>query len=691
MTSIYKSGTITLDNNSNIVTGTGTLFQSVANALPGDLFTLDGSTFYEVYQVDTETQLRIRNVVTGVKYQGASVQDVNFAIIRNFTAGSNAQIASDVVDLQQRWHEREREMSEWFASDFNYHQITNIQGDKVLVITPTGLNSLVDGPVNIEDFGLTSAIESQSLDLNLFPVGIFYSRPIYIAGQPSSFGSGIKLVMTNKSDDLFYQKVIELDTAQIRYRIATSAENAETWNAVGGESGGLTEVTWNDIQDIPQTALRWPSFSEITGDISELLPITATRWPSYSELSGDINEVLPTTAKRWPTFSEVSDRPSTYPPTSHGHDWSVISGIPETATRWATFDEIVGKPAFSTRWPNFNEITDKPEHAQGYPSFDKITGSLSEEQLPSSVDTDNKRTQALSPPVKTEASLTHRLIDYPKLKLTETIPTESPNNRREMLFDDIRGLVHVALTDRWFSIPNTIEKRKFMVKIANRYIQLNSSYTGTITMRVYPLGGGGNGLPNNPTLANNQWHTITESVSGLSQIARDFEGIIDYIEMDGSWQTFDSDQSHFHSIDAYYASGSGTAVSPFIDFYLRNDGYWYSADITPETPHSMGASWSQDSTNKKLFTVAGADGSADALRFFSDNYDTYEMELIINSDVDNDMALTISNSDPNIAYYSEIGKYITNERIYFKRKNSNSALNGTVEIESIRMRVAHYG
>ena len=210
-------------------------------------------------------------------------------------------------------------------------------------------------------------------------------------------------------------------------------------------------------------------------------------------------------------------------------------------------------PEFVKRWGKYSEIEDKPDYAQGWPDFENVTGKVAVEQLPDNIDTDNKRTQALSPPVKTEASLTHRLIDYPKLKLTETIPTESPNNRREMLFDDIRGLVHVALTDRWFSIPNTIEKRKFMVKIANRYIQLNSSYTGTITMRVYPLGSGGNGLPNNPTLANNQWHTITESVSGLSQIARDFEGIIDYIEMDGSWQTFDSDQSHFHSIDAYYA------------------------------------------------------------------------------------------------------------------------------------------
>ena len=99
MTGIYKTGTITLNSNSNIVTGNGTLFQTVANAREGDLFTLDGKELYEIYQVDTETQLRVRNVVTGVKYQGASVSGVNYAIIRNFAASTDAQIASDVVSL----------------------------------------------------------------------------------------------------------------------------------------------------------------------------------------------------------------------------------------------------------------------------------------------------------------------------------------------------------------------------------------------------------------------------------------------------------------------------------------------------------------------------------------------------------------------------------------------------------------
>lgn len=360
--------------------------------------------------------------------------------------------------------------------------------------------------------------------------------------------------------------------------------------------------------------------------------------------------------------------------------WSVIIDPPPTSTQWPTWTQVQG---------DISEVL--PETATRFPNFSEVGGKVAEEQLPESV-TKDKRTVALGLPVKTEASLTHRLIDYPKLKKTETVPTESPNNRREMLFDDIRNEVHIALTASWFSIPTAISHRKFMVKITNRYLQFNNAYTGNITMRVYPLGGGGNGLPNNPSLSNNQWHTITEAVTDLSQLARDFEGIIDYVELDGRWHTFDSDQSHFPSIDAYYASGSGTAVSPFRDFYLRKEGnsyYWYSDDITPETPHSMGSSWSQDATNKKLFFVNGAVGSSDALRFFSDNYDSYELELIVKSDVDNNYALTVSNSDPNIVYYPEIGRYVTNERLYFKRRNQ--AITGTVEVESIKMRLSHYG
>jgi hypothetical protein len=634
MTGIYKTGTITLNSNSNIVTGDGTLFQTVANAREGDLFTLNGESFYEIYQVDTETQLRIRNLVTGVKYQGPSVTGVNYAIVRNFAASADAQIASDVVNLQQRWHQREREMTEWFASDANYHQITDIRGDKVLVITPTGLNNLVDGPVNIEDFGFPSAKESQALDLNDFPAGIFYTRPLSIAHQPPGFGSGIKLVITNKSETLFYQKIIELSTSKVRYRIATTATNAELWNTLGSEDGsGLTEVTWNDIvpESIPATALRWPSFSEISGDINSVLEVFAKRWPSFEEVTGDILPLLPETA---------------------------------------------------TRWPDFNEVT----------------GTVSPEQLPTTV-TANKRSLAESPPVRQNPSLTHILSDYPTLKKTIDIPTHSPNNRREFLFDDARQVAYVALTEKWLKIPTTISTRKFMVVKAGRYLRFNSAFTGDVTLRVYPMGSGGTGLPTSPTLADYQWHTVTINVTDLWTIGRDngnyFEGIIDFVELttasDNNWELLDSEKSKFTSLNAFFDNDYSTPKSPFDTFELRQDGYWYSQDITPDAPYSIGPSWTQDTNDPRLYHANNVTDSNDGVRFFNDAYDNYEVEMIVVADIDRPLALTASNESELTVNYSSTERFICGSRLFLKRTNSALPVTGQIRIESIRIRVPNNG
>tara|TARA_Y100000310_G_scaffold92100_1_gene89661 strand:+ start:17717 stop:19669 length:1953 start_codon:yes stop_codon:yes gene_type:complete len=650
MTGIYKTGTITLNSNSNIVTGNGTLFQSVANARLGDLFSLDGKEFFEIYQVDTETQLRIRNLVTGAKYQGQSVAAVSYAIVRNFAASTDAQIASDVVSLQQRWHQREREMTEWFASDANYHQITDIRGDKVLVITPTGLNNLVDGPVNIEDFGFPSAKESQALDLNDFPAGIFYTRPLSIAHQPPGFGSGIKLVITNKSEAIFYQKIIELSTSKVRYRIATTAANAELWNTLGSEDGGSAQVTWNDIQgEIPVTATRWPSFQEVTGDVAQILPDTAKRWPSFSEVSGDINSLLADFAKRWPSFEEVTG--------------DILPLLPETATRW--------------------------------PDFQEVTGTVSDEQLPESV-TQDKKSLAISPRIKREQSLTQRLTDYPTLKKTEVRPTESPNNKRMIQFDDVRTEVHIALTDRWFTIPTTIASRAFPVFYRGLILRFNnsSSYSGNIKMRVYPMGTGGLGLPNNPTLADHQWHEYETTVTDLYKIgefgSQYFEGIIEYIELDTGWHQFDVNQSNVGSLNAKFDVAFGTFRSPFRTFYQKADGYWYSEDMTPENPNSIGPSWTRDVNDPRTFTVTDASDSTDALRFFGDSYDDFQFEIILDVEyITHVMAVTVSNSDPNRIYYPGPARFLTNDRIYFKRGGSTT--NAKLTIESIKMRIPHYG
>ncbi len=361
-------------------------------------------------------------------------------------------------------------------------------------------------------------------------------------------------------------------------------------------------------------------------------------------------------------------------------NWSIIIDPPVTATQWPTWVQVQG---------DINEVL--PETAKRFPNFPEIGGKVSIDQLPDDIDTDNKRTQALSPPVKQNQSLTHILSDYPTLKKTEVLPEDSPNNEPQIRYDDVRGLVHISLTDRWVTIPTVIGSRKFAIFPRGTFIRLNSAYSGSIKLRVYPMGAGGNGLPGNPTLANHQWHEYETTVTDLYKIgefsSEYFEGIIDYVELDNSWATLDADRSYYRSLNGYFDVAFGTLKSPFRTFYQKADGYWYSEDITPQTPNYMGLSWTQDPNNYRNYSVDDASGSTDALRFFGDDYDEYSFEIIlVVHAINRHMAVTISNSAPNIVYEAEPYRFLTNsERIYFKR--FNNAITGSMTVESIKIRI----
>lgn len=365
--------------------------------------------------------------------------------------------------------------------------------------------------------------------------------------------------------------------------------------------------------------------------------------------------------------------------------FSMIVDPPVTATQWPTWVQVQG---------DINEVL--PETAKRFPNFPEIGGKVSVEQLPDDIDTENKRTRALSPPIKREKSFNQILSDYPTLKKTEVRPTESPNNKRLIQFDDVRGEVHVALTDRWFTIPTTIASRAFPIFYRGLILRFNnnSAYTGNIKMRVYPMGTGGLGLPNNPTLANHQWHEYETTVTDLYKIgefsSQYFEGIIEYIELDNGWHRFDVEQSDVRSLNAKFDTAFGTLRSPFRTFYQKADGYWYSEDMFPENLHSIGASWAQDANNPRVFTVTEATASNDALRFFSDSFDDFQFEMVLDvSYVAGTLALTVSNVDPNKVYFQGPARFITDERIYFKRAGSSTT--AALTVESIKMRIPHYG
>lgn len=89
----YREGSASLTQNSDIVTGSNTYWLN-ANIKPGDMFTLDSSKFYEVENVDSNTQITLKT-----PYLGATISNANYAVIRNFTATLPAETAAKVVTV----------------------------------------------------------------------------------------------------------------------------------------------------------------------------------------------------------------------------------------------------------------------------------------------------------------------------------------------------------------------------------------------------------------------------------------------------------------------------------------------------------------------------------------------------------------------------------------------------------------
>ena len=89
----YRVGTVALTKNSKVVTGSGTYWLS-ADIHPGDLFSVDSVTEYEVYSVDSNTQITLKTA-----YAGATTSETDYRIIRNFTATMAAQVAAHTASL----------------------------------------------------------------------------------------------------------------------------------------------------------------------------------------------------------------------------------------------------------------------------------------------------------------------------------------------------------------------------------------------------------------------------------------------------------------------------------------------------------------------------------------------------------------------------------------------------------------
>ncbi len=89
----YRKGTVKLVTGSTSVVGTNT-FWLTAGLNPGDIFSVDGVADYEIASIADNTHLTLKTA-----FNGSTVDESTYHIVRNFTAHVPSQIASQLTEL----------------------------------------------------------------------------------------------------------------------------------------------------------------------------------------------------------------------------------------------------------------------------------------------------------------------------------------------------------------------------------------------------------------------------------------------------------------------------------------------------------------------------------------------------------------------------------------------------------------
>lgn len=108
--SLYKIGSVSLTNGSNIITSIGTLF--LANVKAGDDFKVAGENAeYNVISVDSDTQIKI-----APNYAGTTASGLSYSISRDFTQNHGlTEVQSGDTDWPFRMTETLRKIDSLIA------------------------------------------------------------------------------------------------------------------------------------------------------------------------------------------------------------------------------------------------------------------------------------------------------------------------------------------------------------------------------------------------------------------------------------------------------------------------------------------------------------------------------------------------------------------------------------------------
>ena len=141
---MYRTGTVSIAQGSKTLTGSGTQWLTVANILAGYLITFDESRFYEITSVGSDTSLQLESLIDGLGYQGESLTNAKYVITFPLQSGIASNIALGMLNLQEKWQQRERDISGWMSTDATTHLVESYTGNKVSIISLQELTRLIN-------------------------------------------------------------------------------------------------------------------------------------------------------------------------------------------------------------------------------------------------------------------------------------------------------------------------------------------------------------------------------------------------------------------------------------------------------------------------------------------------------------------------------------------------------------------
>lgn len=154
----FRTGTVTVTNGSDVVTGFGTAWRTSATPPEiGDIFTVDGKALYEVLAINSDESIKLRK-----PYEETTATKTAYAIIRNTSATINSRLAAGVTRALNQKQVMIDEQSQWLTSTNATESFTDPLGVAHPVMTPHAMEESVTNKVNEVDSRLNTIIQQNA-------------------------------------------------------------------------------------------------------------------------------------------------------------------------------------------------------------------------------------------------------------------------------------------------------------------------------------------------------------------------------------------------------------------------------------------------------------------------------------------------------------------------------------------------